>query len=76
MLKGRISKVRFIKKTMCGLLVTVLAFGFVKESCYALEAENDPAVDRLNECAAMVMEEKGQSFGYPGTQNVQLTGFY
>ena len=74
--KRRISKMRFIKNTICSLLVTVLAFGFLRDSGYALEAENDPAIERLNEFAAMVMEEKSYSFGFPGNQNVLLTGFY
>ena len=40
------------------------------------ESGTDPALDQLNEFAAMVREEKVQSFGYPGNQNVQLTEFY
>lgn len=67
---------RFIKKTICGFLVTVLAFGFMGHSACALEPVSDPALDRLNEFAAMVREEKAQSFGFPGNQNVQLTDFY
>ena len=64
---------RFIKKTICGFLVTVLAFGFMGHSACALEPLSDPALDRLNEFVAMVREEKAQSFGFPGNQNVQLT---
>lgn len=45
-------------------------------SCCLGETAKDPAVEKLNQFAAMVMEEKNQSFGYPGNQNVQLTGFY
>ena len=67
---------RFIRKTICALLVTVLAFGFGGNSACALETGNDPALDRLNEFAAMVQEEKARSFGYPGNQDVQLTEFY
>ena len=40
------------------------------------DPSEDPAVARLNQFAAQVMKEKSQSFGYPGNQNVQLTGFY
>ena len=46
------------------------------DSACALETGNDPALDRLNEFAAMVQEEKARSFGYPGNQDVQLTEFY
>ena len=42
----------------------------------APETGNDPALERLNEFAAMVREEKAQSFGFSGNQNVQLTEFY
>ena len=48
---------RFIKKTILGLFVTVLAFGLLGNTGYALEAGSDLAVERLNEFAAMVKEE-------------------
>ena len=40
------------------------------------EEQEDAAIERLNQFAAMVMEQKTQSFGYPGNQDVQLSGFY
>ena len=66
----------FIKKTICALLVTALAFGFLGSSGCTRQTERDPAVDRLNKFAAMVKEEKAQGFGFPGNQDVQLTDFY
>lgn len=66
----------FIKKMIYGLLVTALVFSLLGNSGCTLETRRDPAVDRLNEFAAMVKEKKAQSFGFPGNQNVQLTGFY
>ena len=58
------------------MLTAVLLFAFLR-SC-VLEPENkaDPAVERLNEFAAAVMDEKNQQLGYPGNQDVQLTDFY
>jgi histidine decarboxylase len=58
------------------VLVTVLAGAAFCGFCYASDSSEDPAVERLNQFAAEVMEQKTQSFGYPGNQNVQLTGFY
>ena len=37
------------------------------------EEQEDAAIERLNQFAAMVMEQKTQSFGYPGNQNVHTS---
>ena len=67
---------RYFKKIICLFLITVLACGALSGCGSAAETAADPAVDRLNEFAATVMEEKTQQLGYPGNQDVQLTEFY
>ncbi len=67
---------RFFRKTICLFLITVLVCGAFSGCGSAAEAATDPAVDRLNEFAATVMEEKSQQLGYPGNQDVKLTEFY
>jgi histidine decarboxylase len=67
---------RFFRKTICFFLITVLVCGAFSACGSAAETAADPAVDRLNEFASTVMEEKTQQLGYPGNQDVQLTEFY
>jgi len=43
---------------------------------YASDFSEDPDIEKLNQFAEMVMNEKNQSFGYPGNQNIQLADFY
>ena len=61
---------------ICRLLAAVLALGLLWGCAGAQETEADAVIEQLDAFAAMVMEEKEQSFGYPGNQNVQLTAFY
>ena len=59
------------------LVLFTVVFGMVFNGfCYASDSSEDPALEKLNQFAAEVMKEKSQSFGYPGNQNIQLTGFY
>jgi len=67
---------RHIQKIFLFQLMVVLVCGTMGICGNAAETEEDPAVERLNEFAAGVMEEKTQQLGYPGNQDVQLTGFY
>ena len=67
---------RHIQKFFLFQLMVVLVCGTMSVCGNAAETEADPAVERLNEFAAGVMEEKTQQLGYPGNQDVQLTGFY
>lgn len=74
-MKGE-STVRFMKRTVCIFLVSFILIGVLRSYGSAEEPKTDPAVDRLNEFAATVMQEKTQQLGYPGNQDVQLTDFY
>ena len=65
-----------LQKKICCLIAAVLTLGMLASCVNAQESGTDPALDQLNEFAAMVREEEVQSFGYPGNQNVQLTEFY
>lgn len=67
---------RHIQKFFLFQLMVVLVCVTMSVCGNAAETEADPAVERLNEFAAGVMEEKTQQLGYPGNQDVQLTGFY
>ena len=40
------------------------------------EEPSDLALERLNQYADMVMEQKELAFGYPGNLDIHLTGFY
>ena len=67
---------RHIQKIVCKIVATVLVCGIMSVCGSTAEAETDPAVERLNEFAAKVMEEKSRQLGFPGNQDVHLTEFY
>ena len=69
-----------IKRTISILLSVILICGILiscQNTTTATTArQNDPYIDRLNNFAKMVNDQKSESFGYPGNQNVQLADFY
>lgn len=67
-----------IKKNLC-LLLAILIASVSLISCKSNDSIknevsniNDPYIDRLNNFAKMVNDQKSESFGYPDNQNVQL----
>ena len=77
---------KIIKKSLCLVLTIIMAC----TSLIACKSDvinnnvndnividnNDPSIARLNEFAKMVMDQKSDSLGYPGNQNVHLADFY
>ena len=69
---------RFLQKAIAVfcILIPVMTIGGFHSIAGAAEPDSDPVIDRLNEFAATVMEEKNRQLGFPGNQNVQLADFY
>lgn len=64
------------KKSFIFIFVMLFVIGGVCGCTFKSKTKKDASLERLNEFAKMVMEEKDNSFGYPGNQNVQLEDFY
>ena len=68
---------RFHRMTGVLILAALLLAGTTQSlAADASEKLTDPALERLNQFAATVMEDKTRSLGYPGNQGFQLTDFY
>ena len=69
-------KTDYILPAVIGIVLIAAIFYAIFRNFVNTQASVDPDLQRLDEFATRIAEEKEEQLGYPGNQNVLLTDFY